>query len=112
MLDFIDEFTGANGFAPSYREIAANLGYRSVATVAEHVRNLAEKGLLNKMDFKPRALKTLDKAPEKRSAEIRTGLVYGDFSAEIARLRDLERDEDAETLSRAAAILASLKSDD
>lgn len=46
ILDFIEKFTKDNDYAPSYREIAENFGFSSVATVAEHVENLKIKGYL------------------------------------------------------------------
>ncbi len=46
ILDFIEKFTKENDYAPSYREIAENFGFSSVATVAEHVENLKIKGYL------------------------------------------------------------------
>ena len=46
ILDFIETFIKENDYAPSYREIAENFGFSSVATVAEHVENLKTKGYL------------------------------------------------------------------
>ena len=97
MLEFIEDFTSSNGYAPTYREIAANLGYKSVATVAEHIQNLAEKGLLDKLDFKPRALKTRGK-PE----------FSPDFADEIIELESLDRLDDADILRKSAEILKSI----
>ncbi len=50
VLDFIEKFTKENDYAPSYREIAENFGFSSVATVAEHVENLKLKGYLRSDD--------------------------------------------------------------
>jgi repressor LexA len=49
MLDCIVEFHRDNGYAPSYREIAAALQISSPATVHEHVKNLERKGYLNSL---------------------------------------------------------------
>lgn len=46
-LKFIVDFYHEHGYAPSYREIALNLGITSTATVYEHVKNLEKKGYLN-----------------------------------------------------------------
>lgn len=47
ILDFIKSFIKEKEYAPSYREIAENFGFSSVATVAEHVDNLRTKGYLS-----------------------------------------------------------------
>ena len=46
ILDFIRDFTGENGFAPSVREIGAAVGLSSTASVTYHLRQLQDKGLL------------------------------------------------------------------
>ncbi|MCL2095055.1 hypothetical protein FWH13_02955 [Candidatus Saccharibacteria bacterium] len=56
LLDFIGEFQATHRVSPSYREIMAGLGYSSVATVAEHVKNLIAKGLLEKTDLQARSV--------------------------------------------------------
>jgi SOS-response transcriptional repressor LexA len=48
LLRFIDGFIKGNGYGPSYREIMRGLGYKSVSTVALHIDNLVQKGLLQK----------------------------------------------------------------
>ncbi|MEX1123930.1 MAG: transcriptional repressor LexA [Patescibacteria group bacterium] len=50
ILEFIESFIKENDYAPSYREIAENFGFSSVATVAEHVDNLKTKGYLTNDD--------------------------------------------------------------
>lgn len=57
ILDFIEAFIKENDYAPSYREIADNFGFSSVATVAEHVDNLKTKGYLSNDDSGYRSLK-------------------------------------------------------
>lgn len=47
ILNYISEFIFSEGYSPSYREIAKNFGFSSVATVAEHVNNLKTKGYLD-----------------------------------------------------------------
>lgn len=56
MLDYIESFTDNQGFSPSYREIAEALGYKSIATVAEHINNLVVAGLIRKNDGVARSL--------------------------------------------------------
>jgi len=48
ILGFIKRFIGDNDYAPSYREIAKSLSLSSVATVAEYISVLTQKGYLTK----------------------------------------------------------------
>ena len=60
VLTYIEDFTEAQGYSPSYREIMAGLGLSSVSAVAEHVDNLVEKGALKKVPGAARSLEILD----------------------------------------------------
>lgn len=46
ILDFITEFTGDNGYAPSLREIGRHFNLSSPATIHAHVRALEQKQML------------------------------------------------------------------
>jgi len=48
ILDFIQDFIGSHDYAPSYREIAEHFQLGSIATVADHLENLNQKGFLTK----------------------------------------------------------------
>ncbi len=48
ILDYIQSFIGAQGYAPSFEEIAEHFGYSSLATVHEHLTNLERKGYIRK----------------------------------------------------------------
>jgi repressor LexA len=48
ILDFIESFLDAHGYSPSFEEIAAEFGFRSLATVHEHLSNLEAKGYIRK----------------------------------------------------------------
>jgi len=50
ILEFISKFIDEKGYAPSYREIGEGFGLSSVATVAEHVNTLRDKGYLENSD--------------------------------------------------------------
>ncbi len=56
LLDYISNFIAENGFSPSYREIAADLDYKSLGTIAEHINNLIIMGYLRKSDSKARSI--------------------------------------------------------
>lgn len=64
MLDFIDGFCNEHGFSPSYREIAEALGYKSLATVAEHINNLVILDKLRKNDNSARSLEVVVEAEQ------------------------------------------------
>ncbi|MBI4032426.1 transcriptional repressor LexA [Candidatus Berkelbacteria bacterium] len=69
VLDYIRGFIEDHGYAPSYREIAAHLQLRSVATVAEHIETLEGKGFLEKGPLEARSLQVTPSWDE-RSFEI------------------------------------------
>ena len=48
ILDFLKSFIDENGYAPSFEEICTAFGYTSLATVHEHLTNLAAKGYIRK----------------------------------------------------------------
>jgi len=56
IFDYISQFIGNFGYAPSYREIADHFGYSSVATVAEYISILEEKNYLNKESLTARSI--------------------------------------------------------
>jgi repressor LexA len=60
VLDYVTQFIELHGYAPSYREIAANFNYGSVATVAEHVQSLVDKGMLHKSDNEARSIQLVE----------------------------------------------------
>ena len=57
LLQFIGDFLREHDYAPSYREIMAALGYKSVSTVAVHVDGLIVKGYLTKSDKSARSVR-------------------------------------------------------
>jgi SOS-response transcriptional repressor LexA len=75
LLAFIEQFIGAHGYSPSYREIMNGLGYNSVATVSLHVTSLIKRGHLRKRDYSARSLEvvTPSEAVKTTSNEIKAG---------------------------------------
>jgi len=59
LLDFVADFIGEHGYGPSYREVMAGLGYKSVSTVAIHIDGLIAKGYLRKRDNSARSLEVV-----------------------------------------------------
>lgn len=56
ILDFVSSFIEKHDYSPSYREIAGGLNLKSVATVAQHIDALVDKGLLVKGHNSARSL--------------------------------------------------------
>ncbi|MBO5408237.1 MAG: transcriptional repressor LexA [Clostridia bacterium] len=56
IYDFINDFQEKNGYPPTVRDICIGVGLRSTATVFTHLKNLEEKGVLNKSSSKNRAI--------------------------------------------------------
>ena len=46
ILEYVNQFSQANGYAPSVREIGQAVGLRSTASVSYHLRQLQETGAL------------------------------------------------------------------
>ena len=100
LLQFISDFLGQHDYAPSYREIMAALGYKSVSTVAVHVDGLIAKGYITKSDKSARSVRIASE----RTAEQESHLVW--LQAEIAKRQASGASEDAEVLQRALDIIS------
>ena len=61
ILDYVTQFIEVHGYAPSYREIAAYFKLGSVATVAEHIETLVQKGLVTKRDDAARSIQLVQR---------------------------------------------------
>jgi repressor LexA len=59
ILNFVTEAIAANGYAPSFEEIAERFGYQSLATVHEHLSNLERKGYIRRGYNESRAIEVL-----------------------------------------------------
>ena len=62
IFDFICDYLGREGYAPSLEEIGEQFGLSSVATVHKHVQNLVEKGLLRKAWNRSRSIEVVDRS--------------------------------------------------
>ena len=63
ILDFLRQFVDENGYSPSYEEICQAFGFASLATVHEHVSNLARKGYIRKAFRESRSIVFPDQKP-------------------------------------------------
>lgn len=59
ILDYLRDYLAEKGCAPSHEEIAEHFGYRSISSVAEHLRTLQEKGYILRTPGRSRALRLL-----------------------------------------------------
>lgn len=56
IYEYLQEVIPAQGYAPSVREICDAVGLKSPSTVHFHLKRLQERGLIEKGDFKGRAI--------------------------------------------------------
>ena len=59
VLDFIINYQGRKGYAPSLDEIRKKLKLSSVSTAHFHISKLRDLGYLSKKENKPRSIETL-----------------------------------------------------
>lgn len=90
ILDFLRNFIDENGFSPSFEEICAAFGYTSLATVHEHVTNLAAKGYIRKA---PRESRSIEFPPDAEPS------VPLPLLGTVAAGQPIEAVEDTETLA-------------
>lgn len=60
ILDFIESFIQGSGYSPSFEEIAKFFGYRSLATVHEHLSNLERKGYIRRNYNESRSVEPME----------------------------------------------------
>jgi len=61
-LEFLVQFQNKHGYAPTLREIANATNHRSVSTIHVILRNLVDKGYLQKVDGNARVLRIKDQS--------------------------------------------------
>ena len=62
VLEFLVQFQNKHGYAPTLREIANATNHRSVSTIHVILRNLVDKGYLQKVDGNARVLRIKDQS--------------------------------------------------
>jgi repressor LexA len=68
ILDFIESFIQSSGYSPSFEEIAEFFGYRSLATVHEHLTNLERKGYIRRSYNESRSVEPVEVARGRAAA--------------------------------------------
>ena len=56
ILDFLESHIAEHDYAPSFEEIATEFGFRSLATVHEHLTNLERKGYISRAHNESRGI--------------------------------------------------------
>ena len=92
LMDFLQDFQNNHDYSPSYREIAAGLGLRSVASVAEHIDHLVQQGFLKRSTGASRSLEIID-------------LSFPETTALFKQRLEFASEADREVLLQAAEIL-------
>lgn len=59
LLSFLREYQLANGYAPSFREMAEFLGAASMQGIHDHLKALEKKGAIRRTIGIPRAIRLL-----------------------------------------------------
>jgi repressor LexA len=70
ILNYLGAYSDANGYAPSFEEIAAHFNYNSLATVHEHLSNLERKGYIKRSYNESRAIEILPSEANPRAVEL------------------------------------------
>jgi repressor LexA len=70
ILTYLDSYSEANGYAPSFEEIAEHFNYNSLATVHEHLSNLERKKYIKRSYNESRAIEILPNEVMPRAVEL------------------------------------------
>lgn len=92
MLDFIEGFVRFRGYSPSFEEIAENFGYRSLATVHEHLSNLQAKGYITKNYNESRSIELIE-------ADLQIAAIELPLRGTVAAGHPIEAIEEQETIA-------------
>lgn len=99
LLAFLKDFITEHDYGPSYREIMAGLGYKSVSTVAAHVEGLITKGYVRRGPDGARSLQIVGTSTVSENND-----VQDQIKALIAATTD---EKDIRALERTLELLAN-----
>lgn len=105
LLEFVGQFIREHDYGPSYREIMAALGYKSVSTVAVHVEALIAKGFLERYDNSARSLSVVGHTEKNQSQDIKSDTALELLTKKLDELLAGDRTEDATILTDALRLL-------
>jgi len=111
LLDYIKEYLGDQGFAPTLEEIGAHFSLNSLATVHKHLANLEAKGLIRRKWNFSRAIEVV--GPESRPGAVELPLLG--FVAAGAPIETVETDDTfvvpEQLLGRGSSFVLRVKGD-
>ena len=70
ILDYLHDFIGQHGYAPSLEEVGRRFGLSSLATVHKHLTNLQEKGFIRRAWNRSRSVELVPKPAGNRVLEL------------------------------------------
>jgi repressor LexA len=70
ILDYLNEFIQAHGYAPSLEEVGRRFGLSSLATVHKHLTNLQEKGFIKRAWNRSRSVELIPTRSGGRAVEL------------------------------------------
>jgi repressor LexA len=70
ILTFLESYIQANGYAPSFEEIADKFHLNSLATVHEHLTNLEQKGYIRRTHNESRAIEMVPRPGQTGATEL------------------------------------------
>src|SRR5207237_7794895 len=70
ILDFISAQISAQGYAPSFEEIAERFSFRPLATVHEHLTNLERKGYIRRAHNESRGIEVVPPRGQTGASEL------------------------------------------
>ena len=84
ILDYLNEFIGQHGYAPSLEEIGRRFSLSSLATVHKHLTNLQEKGFIRRAWNRSRSVEVV---PSRTGGRAQTRLdagIKGSWTLQLA----------------------------
>lgn len=88
VFDYLSNYIDNNGYAPSYREIADNFGFSSVASVTDHIQALKDKGALENEFNAARSIQLTPQFEEMTFEVPLLGAIAAGFPIEAIRTRE------------------------
>jgi repressor LexA len=70
VLDYLESYIGAHGYAPSFEEIASHFTFSSLATVHEHLTNIERKGYIRRAPNESRSIEIVPPAGQAGATEL------------------------------------------
>jgi repressor LexA len=90
ILDYVQEFIGKNGYAPSLIEISRHFDLHSISTIHKHLVHLEEKGLIRRHWNRARAIEVVPAQPTPEARDVPlVGLISAGQPIEAVRANEV-----------------------